>query len=112
MLGDGKLQAWSILFPTGLFPDASCIMNVLFTGPAAKYYNDPIIDEAIKLGVKEFDPEKRADIYAKAFDRINEMHYHFPLSSIPTVYVHSKDVAIRDNPFSAGQTFVGDYVWN
>ena len=111
MLGDGKLQAWSILFPTGLYPDSSGIMNVLFTGPAAKYYNDPIIDEAIKLGVQEFDPAKRADIYAKAYDRINEMHYHFPLSSIPAVYVHTKDVAIKDNPFSTGQTFVADYAW-
>jgi len=111
MLSDGKLQAWSILYPTGLFPDASGIMNVLFTGPAMKYYNDPIIAQATADGVKEFDPAKRADIYAKAFDRINEMAYHFPLSSVPTVYVHTKDVAIKDNPFSAGQTFVSDYVW-
>ena len=71
----------------------------------------PGIDEAIKPGVREFDPPKCADIYAKAFDRIGEMAYHFPLSSIPTVYVHGKDVAIRDNPFSAGQTFVADYAW-
>ena len=111
MLGDGKLQAWSILFPTGLFPDASGIMNVLFTGPANKYFNDPIINKAIEDGVKEFDPAKRADIYAKAFDRINEMAYHLPLTSVPTVYVHSKDVEIKENPFSAGQTFVGDYAW-
>ena len=111
MLSDGKLQAWSILFPTGLFPDASGIMNVLFTGPAAKYYNDPILDEAIAAGTKEFDPAKRADIYAKAFDRINEQAYHFPLSSIPTVYVHTKEVEIRENPFSDGQTFVSDYHW-
>ncbi|MCD6074286.1 MAG: hypothetical protein K0Q70_1169 [Rhodospirillales bacterium] len=111
MLSDGKLQAWSILYPTGLFPDASGIMNVLFTGPAMKYFNDPIIARATEDGVKEFDPAKRADIYAKAFDRINEMAYHFPLSSVPTVYVHTKDVAIKENPFAAGQTFVSDYVW-
>jgi peptide/nickel transport system substrate-binding protein len=111
MLGDGKLQAWSILYPTGTFPDASGIMNVLFTGPAMKYYNDPVIAKATEDGVREFDPAKRADIYAKAFDRINEMAYHFPLSSVPTVYVHSKDVAIKEDPFSAGQTFVSDYIW-
>jgi peptide/nickel transport system substrate-binding protein len=109
--GDGKLQAWSILFPTGNYPDAGAIFNVLFTGPAFKYFNDDIIDAAIKGGLREFDPAKRADIYAKAFDRINEMAYHLPISSVPTVYVHGKDVAIKDNAFSAGQTFVGDYVW-
>ena len=111
MLSDGKLQAWSILYPTGTFPDASGIMNVLFTGPAMKYYNDEVIAKATEDGVREFDPAKRADIYAKAFDRINERAYHFPLSSIPTVYVHSKDVKIKEDPFSAGQTFVSDYVW-
>lgn len=51
-------------------------------------------------------PEVR--IETPAFYR---MAYHFPLSSIPTVYVHSKDVKIKEDPFSAGQTFVSDYVW-
>ena len=43
--GEGKLQAWSILFPTGSFPDAGNIFGVLFTGPAMKYFNDPIIEK-------------------------------------------------------------------
>ena len=111
MLGDGKLQAWSILFPTGIFPDASNIFNVLYTGPAFKYFNDDVISDAIKAGMKEFDPGERANIYMKAFDRINEMAYHMPISSVPTVYVHSKDVEVKSNPFSASQTYVGDYAW-
>ncbi len=112
MQGEGKLQAWSILYPTGTYPDASAIFAVLFTGPAAKYYNDSVIDEQIRLGLREFDPAKRADIYAKAFDRINEMHYHLPISSVPDVYVHSKDVKIAPDALSVGQTSVVDYAWN
>ena len=109
--GDGKLQAWSILFPTGVYPDASNIFNVLFSGPAMRYYQDDVITQAMKDGLREFDPDKRADIYMRAFNRINEMHYHLPISSVPTVYVHSKDVEVKQNPFSAGQTYVGDYAW-
>ena len=65
--------------------------------------------------IKRGRPDENGDglwwLSDEPFDRINEMHYHFPLSSIPTVYVHTKEVAVRDNPFSAGQTFVGDYAW-
>lgn len=112
MQGDGKLQAWSILFPTGSYPDAGNIFSVLFTGPAMKYYNDPVIENAVVKGEAEFDPAKRIAIYKKAFDRINEMHYHLPISSVPTVYVHNKEVKVSDNILSAGETYVVDYAWN
>ena len=110
--GDGKLQAWSILFPTGSYPDAGNIFSVLFTGPAMKYFQDDVIEKAMKDGEAEFDPEKRAEIYKVAFNRINEMAYHLPVSSIPTVYVHGKDVKITKNPYSAGENYAGDYAWN
>ena len=109
--GEGKLQAWSILFPIGSYPDAGNVFNVLFTGPAAKYYNDDKLQDLMKQGLQEFDPAKRAEIYAQAFDRVNTMHYHLPISSVPTVYVHSKDVEVKSDPFSAGQTYITDYAW-
>ena len=84
----------------------------MFAGPAGRYFNDKVITDAMAAGLREFDTAKRADIYQKAFDRINEMHYHLPISSIPHVYVHSKDVKINPNKFSADQKFVADYQWN
>ena len=110
--GDGKLQAWSILFPTGSYPDAGNIFSVLFTGPAMKYFQDDVIEKAMRDGEAEFDADKRAAIYKVAFDRINEQAYHLPVSSIPTVYVHGKDVKITKNPYSAGENYAGDYAWN
>ena len=71
-----------------------------------------LIADAMEKGEAEFDPEKRTEIYKKAFDRINEMHYHLPISSVPTVYVHSKDVKVNVNTLSAGETYVVDYAWN
>ncbi|MCD6074285.1 MAG: hypothetical protein K0Q70_1168, partial [Rhodospirillales bacterium] len=74
--GDGKLQAWTSVAPSGTFPDAGSLLSTLYTGPAMKYYNDGTIADAMDKGEKEFDFSKRADIYQKAFDRINEMHYN------------------------------------
>jgi len=110
--GDNKLEAWSSLFPTGSYPDAGNIFSVLFTGPAMEYYNDDVIADAMAKGEAEFDPEKRKQIYQRAFNRINEMNYHLAISSVPTVYVHSKDVKIKTNAFSAGENYIVDYVWN
>ncbi len=109
--GDGKLQAWSILFPTGSYPDAGNIFSVLFGGPAMQYYRDDVIADAMKRGEEEFDPAKREAIYRVAFDRINQMHYHLPISSVPTVFVHSKDVKIEKDKLSAGVTYVTDFQW-
>jgi peptide/nickel transport system substrate-binding protein len=110
--GDGKLEAWTSLFPTGSYPDSGNVLNVLFGPPAMKYYKDDVILDAMDKGEKEFDPEKRKAIYQKAYNRINEMNYHLPISSVPTVYVHSKDVKIKTNSLSAGENYIIDYVWN
>jgi ABC-type transport system substrate-binding protein len=110
--GDNKLEAWSSLFPTGSYPDSGNVFSVLFTGPAMKYFNDDVIADAMAKGEAEFDPEKRTEIYARAYNRINEINYHLPISSVPTVYVHSKDVRIKTNSLSAGENYIIDYVWN
>jgi peptide/nickel transport system substrate-binding protein len=110
--GDGKLQMWSILFPTGSHPDADNILGVYFNGPAARYYNDSTIAEWMAEGTREFDLAKREDIYQKIFDRINENSNILPITSLPTVYVHSKDVRIEPSKLFSGERSVYDYVWN
>jgi hypothetical protein len=77
-----------------------------------KYFNDDTIAKAMTDGEVEFDAEKRALIYQRAYNRINEMNYHLAISSVPTVYLHSKDVAIKANPLSVGESYIADYVWN
>ena len=86
--------------------------SALFTGPAMKYFNDDVIGEALNKGEAEFDAEKRKAIYQKGYNRINEMNYHLSLSSVPNVYVHSKDVQIKTNSLSAGENYIIDYIWN
>jgi peptide/nickel transport system substrate-binding protein len=110
--GGGELQAWSIFFPTGSYPDIGNIFSVFFSETAFKYYNDPIITEAMDKGEAEFDPVKRTAIYKKAIDRVNEMHYILPISSVPVVHVHTKDAKVTTNMLSAGETYISDFQWN
>lgn len=109
--GEGKLEGWSILFPTGSYPDIGNIFSVFFSETAFKYYNDPIITEAYDKGEAEFDPVKRTAIYKKALDRINEMHYILPISSVPVLHVHTKDAKVSTNMLSAGETYISDFEW-
>ncbi len=110
--GAGELQAWSILFPTGSYPDVGNIFGVFFSETAFHYYNDPIITEAMQKGEAEFDPVKRTAIYKKALNRINEMHYILPISSVPVLHVHTKDAKLKTNIMSAGETYISDFEWN
>lgn len=108
---DGKVQAWSTVFPTGGFPDASNNLDTLLLGNFDQYFGDEELKQLLFDGRKEFDEKKRADIYHKAYAIVNEKAYLYPLSSIPNAYVHTKEIGILDNPYMAGETSVTDYVW-
>ena len=108
---DGKLTSWTIVFPSASHPDASNILETLMTGAVAKYYEDPTLFKILEDGQKEFDDAKRSAIYQKAYDRVNSQFYIYPMSSLPNVFVHSRDIKILDNPLMAGDTSVTDYFW-
>ncbi|NQV54351.1 MAG: hypothetical protein HQ503_00705 [Rhodospirillales bacterium] len=110
--GRGELQAWSILFPTGSHPDAANILGVYFNGPGFKYYGDKIIRQGIDDATTEFNEAQRAAHYEKVFNRVNEMHYILPVTSIPSVYAHSKDVKLVTDSMSTGDVWIGNFEWN
>jgi ABC-type transport system substrate-binding protein len=99
------------MFPTAAHPDASNTLQTLLDGPSWQYFEDKELRGHLDAGLKEFDEQKRAAIYQKAFDRINSQHYLFPLSSVPNAYVHTPDIEVRNNTFMAGDTTVADYFW-
>ena len=108
---DGKLTSWTIVFPSASHPDASNILETLMTGAVAKYYEDPTLFKILEDGQKEFDDAKRSAIYQKAYDRVNSQFYIYPMSSLPNVFIHSRDIKILENPLMAGDTSVTDYFW-
>ena len=66
----------------------------------------------MQKGEAEFDPVKRTAIYKKALNRINEMNYILPISSVPVLHVHTKDAKLGTNITSAGETYISDFEWN
>jgi ABC-type transport system substrate-binding protein len=86
------------------------MMDFFFTGDR-DYWKDPVMIEAKEKGAVEFDDAKRRAIYQPALDRINEQAYILPLPELPTVWVHTKDVKIADNPLSPLETRLGDWAW-
>jgi peptide/nickel transport system substrate-binding protein len=109
-LSDNETQMASVFYPSAGHPDVSGILDIFFEAER-DYARDPIIHKAMTDGLLEFDPAKRAAIYQKAIDRNNEMNYVFAVSSLPTVYAHSKDIEIRPSALSAGDYYIDDYHW-
>ncbi len=108
--GRGELQSWIIAYPAGAFPDAGNHLNVFFRGSRTRYMDkDPIILKAMKMGAGEMNNEKRSNIYAKAYDRANEMIYNMAITTLPYVYGHSKDVRVEHSQLSAGEIHVADH---
>ena len=109
---DGTLQSWSQFFPLNSFPDASQILALWFADKRAEYFNsDPVMIKANIEGLKETDPEKRDAIYRNAFDHMIDQHYLLPVTSLPGVWAHSKDVQILKDPLSEGIRHIGDFAW-
>jgi len=109
---DGTLEAWSIFFPLGNHPDVSSALDIWFSGERVGYFNnDQIITDAMAKGLREIDPVKRDALYQTALDRNIDMHYVLPVSSLPSVYAHGKDVAILKDQLSSTERYLGDFAW-
>jgi len=85
-------------------------MDFFFNGNR-DYWNDPVLKEAQKAGAREFDGEKRVEIYRRAIDQVNAMNYILPLTDLPMVFVHTKDVRIVADPLSPIDNHIRDFYW-
>ena len=52
------------------------------------------------------------DLYAKVFDRTNSESYIFPVTSIPTVLAHTKEVGVGKDKYAAGDVWAASFFWN
>ncbi len=102
--GGGKIQALVHQFSSGGVPDVDALVTFYFGSKARDYYGDERIRAWMKAAGATFDVAEREALYRKIFDRINEQAYITPIASLPSVFVHSRDVAIEKgiiNPFGA-----------
>ena len=109
--GAGEFTAFLGKYPTSAQPDVENIFDFFF-GADRDYYKDPLTHEVQAKGPMEFDDAKRAAVYAPAIDRVNQKAYIFPISEVPTVYVHTKEIHIKPSMFSAGEIRPDDFFWN
>jgi peptide/nickel transport system substrate-binding protein len=107
---DGELQAYSVFYPTPVFPDAGALLSVFFEGER-DYARDPKMTEWMAQGLKEFDLAKRTAIYEQALNWNNEQAYMLAFSSMGTAYAHTKDVQILKDPVVAGDIYINGYAW-
>jgi ABC-type transport system substrate-binding protein len=108
--GDGDLTSFVGAYPTGVGPDAANMLS-LFFGQDRDYWKDQTINDIWSKGETELDPAKRTTLYTPALNRINEKAYILPISEMPMVWAHGKDVKIMPNPLSTSDPKLGDYAW-
>jgi peptide/nickel transport system substrate-binding protein len=109
--GDGKFTSFLGFYPTSAQPDMDNLLDFFFDGNRDYWGNDPVIKEAQEKGAVEFDTKKRDAIYEKAIDHINQQNDILPVADLPMVFVHTKDVEVKENRVSPIQTVVTDFYW-
>ena len=107
---DGEFTAFTGFNPAGTHPDAAQILDFFF-GADRDYWQDPMILKNIELGEAEFDDKKRTALYTPILDKVNQEAYIFPISELPIVWAHHKDVVLKPNPLSNSLPMLGDYGW-
>jgi peptide/nickel transport system substrate-binding protein len=91
---DGALQAQVSFYSAGSFPDASQPANFFFGNRGRDYARDSVINSLVKKGLGTRNPTERSNIYRQLFSRVNQQNFILPLSTLPNVYLHHKDVSV------------------
>jgi peptide/nickel transport system substrate-binding protein len=106
----GELSMASVFYPTAGHPDTGTVLDAFFGGPR-DYARDPQMAEYLAQGEPETDEVKRKAIYKKAMDLNNDKNYVMPFSSMPTTFLHTKDITVKPNLLSGGDNYVDDFFW-
>ena len=107
---DGKLQTYIGERPLTT-SDASHVMEIFFLDPRCDYWQDKAIVDLANEGYTIFDAPKRTAHYKKIFDRINDESLMLPIHTLPSVYIHTKDVKIFPNQLVDYDTLISDFGW-
>ena len=110
MRGAGEFTAFTGFFPAGTHPDMA-VLNDFFFNDTRDYWQDAMIKKAMEEGDAEFDDAKRTALYTPILDKVNKEAYILPLSELPIVWAHNKDVVVKPNPLTSSLPNLGDYGW-
>ena len=108
--GDGDFTTFVNSYPTGTHPDMVTLWDFFFGGNR-DYWHDTTIEKIAASGDLEFDDAKRTAIYTPALDRVNEKAYILPISEMPMLWAHDKNVEVTPDRLSASSPVLGDFGW-
>jgi peptide/nickel transport system substrate-binding protein len=108
--GDGEFTTFVGNYPTGTHPDMATMWDFFFAGNR-DYWKDSFIDKAYADGNLEFDDAKRTAIYTPALNRVNEKAYILPISEMPMLWAHGKDITVSEDTLSASSPVLGDFAF-
>ena len=108
--GDGEFTAFVGFFPAGTHPDTQVMLGFYFEGNR-DYWQDQTILKIAADGDTVFDEAARTKLYSTALNMVNEKAYILPVSELPIVWAHNKDIVIKPNPISTAVPILGDYGW-
>jgi len=109
--GEGEFTMFLGFYPTSSQPDTMNMFDFFF-GQDRDYYKDDILLKIQQDANLEFDDTKRRALYRQGVDRVNEMNYILPFSSLPAAYALRSDVKIMKNRYSATAVYINDLVWD
>lgn len=111
MRGEGKFTAFLGFYPTDAEPDVANLFDFFFDGNRDYWGGDPIIKEAQAKGMMDTDFKRREADYEKGLDEINRKNYILPVADLPMVFVHTKEVLVKEDKLSPIDTNVSDFYW-
>ena len=98
--------------PQRSFPEASNILDMRFGVESVRYIDDPRLFKAMADGLASHDLAKRKAAYRGAFDLLNDISHAMPISSLPTVWAHTRDVRIQPHMLGAARGAASNVFWN
>jgi peptide/nickel transport system substrate-binding protein len=107
---DDKVVTNVMYRPYSALPDVSYMMDNFFYGAERDMWRDAEIDTWGAEGLATFDLDQREKAYKKVLDRINERAYMLPIATMPSVFIHTKDVVVHPKRLKLVPA-VGDLGW-
>jgi peptide/nickel transport system substrate-binding protein len=107
---DDKVVTNVMYRPYSALPDVSYMMDNFFYGAERDMWRDAEIDTWGEEGLATFDLAQREKAYKKVLDRINERAYMLPIATMPSVFIHTKDVVVHPKRLKLVPA-VGDLGW-
>jgi peptide/nickel transport system substrate-binding protein len=109
---DGKIQFMASGWHAGGTPDISATASFFMEPGARDYHGDTELQALAQLSDATTDDSKRTDIGRKMFDGLTERYYFMPVSAMPAIFIHTKELTIGGGSFSSFGTNIWHLNWN